>query len=85
MMLGSVTLLILLGIFFSKLKHYYEFFMNIHKILFLVICLGAYLHGAFYFIYIGLSAVTFDLLTRGLLMMINNIKVESPQFELLGN
>lgn len=70
-MLGSVILLILTGMMFKFLKGNYEIFINIHKFLFITMCVGVYFHKAYYVYYIGVSAVAFDLFIRLVFMLIN--------------
>lgn len=85
MMLFSVLLFAFLGVLMKFcIKSRMNLFIFIHRIFFIVICLGAYFHGAYWVLYLGLVGVFFEGFIRILFMIKNRYSLVKPTFELLG-
>lgn len=84
MMLGSTILSFLIGMGMRLFKSHYNVFIIIHRLLFLTIAVGAYIHGANMVLYIGVSAVLFEAVLRILFTFVNKNKLKNPKFETIG-
>ncbi len=63
-MLTCVTILISTGLIFKFLNQYYNIFIKIHKIFFIVLYIGAFIHGAYYVFFFGVFWVWLDIILR---------------------
>ena len=84
-MISSVLLLVLTGILFKYIKLNHNKFIIIHKILFIIAYIAAFIHGAYYVFYFGVFWVWLDLLVRFTNAIFNRYRLESVKFDFIGN
>lgn len=84
-MLFPVIFFLLLGIMMKFcISSRMNLFLFFHRVIFIVICLGAYFHGAYWVLYLGLTGVLFEIFLRVIFMIKNRMTLMYPYLEILG-
>ena len=85
LLLLAVLIITLLAILFKFVKGYYAWFINIHRLLYVLIIVCAILHKSWDILYIGLIPVVFDVIVRIVYSWVNRKNLIHPHLVNIGD